>query len=209
MARILELTTGDVTLAPLELRTFHISADDQAPRIILQFDNTSAAVERTEWGTLLAQVKTRSLARWKFSRMEGPMGEPDFQLLLAGVGNTPAYQLFLAGFDIAGVVGVVSDLDDQVVLGRCISLARRIPSIVGPKGLFFISGTLLANASLEAVDQLIQSNKLCRLRANIGGFKTVTKYYIPYATPIELVDDAQDETRQLWGRIRDYYYAFR
>lgn len=144
--RTIELEAGDFTDDTGRRRKFVIESDPPTARVILTFDLAPATVEVREWAAVLAQVKTRSLADWKYSRISGPIGRPDFQHLLGEVRNTPAYQLMLAGFDIAEFIALVSDLDDLIVLSRFISLAQRIPSIFGSRGLFFIPHSILADA---------------------------------------------------------------
>ena len=112
------------------------------------------------------------------------MGRLDFQRLLSEVRNTPAYQLMLAGFDIAEFIVLVSDLEDPIVLSRFISLAQRIPSNFGSRGIFFVPNSILADAG-PALEELIANTKVCQATATIGEAPAVAKYYLPDATPIE------------------------
>jgi hypothetical protein len=209
MARRLELTTGDITLSAPRMRSFSILVEDAPDEVELHFDNVSTHVCHSDWPELLAQVKTRSLAKWKFTNMSPPMGEPDFQRLLAEVNNTPSYQLFLAGFDIAETVGLASNREDQIVLSRCISLSMRIPSAVGPKGLFFLPDAFADTLGADVIKELVESNKLCKVTALVASFQPITKYYIPYATPIDLIASATPAARNAWDRVRSYFYALR
>ena len=130
------------------------------------------------------------------------------QALLSEVSNTPAYQLFLAGFDVSEAVELVSPLPDRLVLHRAIGLSGRLPSITGSGGVFFVpEGLVDDEADAAARGQLVMNNKLCRMKADAGD--TVERYYIPYATPIGFVSPVSPQTRALWDRVRDFYYAFR
>src|SRR5438128_2168394 len=121
MPRIL-LKTGDVTRPTPAIREFQLEADRPAVKVRLSFDGQEAHVQIADWPLLLDQVRERSLSRWKYARVNPPMGEPAMQALLTPVSNTPAYQLFLAGFDIAETIGLVSDLSDRTVFRRAIAL---------------------------------------------------------------------------------------
>ena len=60
------------------------------------------------------------------------MGQPDVQALLSLVGNTPAYQLFLAGFDISDAaeaeeVGLVSGRLAANLFGPCSGVPATSP----------------------------------------------------------------------------------
>jgi hypothetical protein len=174
----------------------------------LLFDGADASIDYADWSLLIKQIKTRSLAKWKFSRMDPPMGEPDMQRLLSQVSNTPAYQLLLAGFDVSERVGLASDLQDAVIQSRCISLSGWTPSMIGSGGLFFVPDSMVADAA-EPRKELVSNNKLCQLVATVGAVPLITKYYIPYATPIDFTTKPTEEAKKLWERIRAYYYAFR
>ena len=203
-----QVETGDVTLRSPALRRFRLRADRPLTGIDLAFDGEQAHVDAKDWCALLDQVKTRSLSRWKHTRMEVPMGQPDVQALLSLVGNTPAYQLFLAGFDISEAVELVSQLPERVVLRRAIGLSGRLPSITGSGGLFFLPDGLVDDeADAAARGELVLNNKLCSMQLDAG--EAVERYYIPYATPIDFTTRVGPQTRALWDRVRDFYYAFR
>jgi hypothetical protein len=204
----LRVETGDVTLKTPALRNFQLQADRPLTGISLAFDGEQAHIDREDWPALLGQVKTRSLSRWKHTPMEGPMGEPDMQALLSVVSNTPAYQLFLAGFDVAEAVGLVSALPERVVLRRTMGLSGRLPSITGSGGVFFLPEGLVDDpADAAALDLLILNNKLCHLHVEAG--EAVDRHYIPYATPLGFTTKVTPEAERLWAKVRDYYYAFR
>jgi hypothetical protein len=201
MARTIKVETGN--------DQFVISVDQIPGDVKMTFHEATAVVNSREWLSLLRQVKTRSLSKWKFTKMEDPMGKGDFQRLLAEVNTTPAYQLFLAGFDIAVVVGLVSEPDDQVVLSRCISISGgNMPHAIGPRKLFVISDRVLQEGG-DAINALVLAKKLCRLTATIGQFEPVIKYYIPYIPQSGVQANLSPEANALWDRIRDFYYAFR
>ena len=203
-----QVETGDVTLRSPALRRFRLRADRPLTGIDLAFDGEQAHVDAKDWRALLDQVKTRSLSRWKHTRMEAPMGQPDVQALLSLVGNTPAYQLFLAGFDISEAVELVSQLPERVVLRRAIGLSGRLPSITGSGGLFFLPDGLVDDeADAAARGELVLNNKLCSMQLDAG--EAMERYYIPYATPIDFTTRVGPQTRALWDRVRDFYYAFR
>ncbi|HTU22751.1 MAG TPA: hypothetical protein VMG10_32220 [Gemmataceae bacterium] len=204
----IQVQTGDVTKKVPEMRYFRLEADHPLSEIVLTFDGHEARHAGTEWPALLEQVKMRSLSHWKHSRMAPPMGRPSMQELLSVVSNTPAYQLFLAGFDFAEAIGLVSDSPERVVLRRAAALAERLPSAIGPGGLFVVPDPLLGDIpDPPSLEELVRNNKLCRLCIDSGGH--VEKYYIPYATPIGFATVVSESARQLWDRIRDYFYAFR
>ena len=209
MTRELEIHTGDVTRDEFVVRCFRINLNQSTPEILLTFDNENATVAKDQWHSLIPQVKTRSLKKWKYSQMDEPMGAPDFQQLLVNVDTTPAYQMLLAGFDIAEAVKLVSSIQDQVSLNRCISLAGLIPSAVGPGRLFFIPDSLLIHAETNNIEALVRSNKLCKLSVKMTDYDPVIRHYIPYAIPIEFLGETSRKSRELWESIRNYYYAFR
>lgn len=206
------LETGDVTLRAPALRHFRLEADRPPVEVRLCYDDQTARIEVADWPALLDQVRERSLSRWKHTRMDPPMGDPDMQNLLAGVSNTPAYQLFLAGFDISEAVGLVGDLPERTVLRRAIALSGRLPSLAGQGGVFFLPDVLVGEGTDPApLDELILNNKLCRLTVGAGDTPggPVVKYYVPYATPLDFTTPVSRQTRELWDRVRDYFYAFR
>lgn len=204
----LRVQTGDVTRQPSTLRDFQVATARPLTEITLSFDNHEAHFLASEWPALLEQVKGRSLSHWKDSRIAPPMGQADMQELLSVVSNTPSYQLFLAGFDLAEAVALVSEWPERVVLRRAIGLTERLPSAIGPGGLFVVPDPLLGdNPDLTVLEDLVRNNKLCRLRLDAGD--SVEKYYVPYATPIGFVTPVSRQAKQLWDRLRDYIYAFR
>lgn len=204
----LQLQTGDVTRSPLHLRIFEMEAGRPLAQVILSFDGRTAQVAAALWPTLLEQVRIRSLSHWKHARMAPPMGQSDMQELLSVVGNTPAYQLFLAGFDFAEAVGLVRELPERIVLRRAIALTERLPSVLGTKGLFVLPDSLLdEDVEREVLEELVRNNKLCRLHVDSG--EQLEKYYIPYATPIGFATPVSERAKQLWDRVRDYFYAYR
>jgi hypothetical protein len=207
MPRI-QLQTGDITHQPFKLREFALEARRPLSQILLAFDGREACIQASQWPSLLEQVKLRSLSRWKHPRMPLPMGQAEMQELLSAVDNTPAYQLFLAGFDLAETLALVSELPERVVLRRAIVLEERVPSTIGPGGLFVVPVSLLEETvEAESINELVRNNKLCRLHVEAG--ETVEKYYIPYATPVGFPASASIRAKQLWERLRDYFYSFR
>lgn len=204
----MQVQTGDVTKKTPEMRNFRLETDRPLTEIVLSFDGHEARLEGGRWPALLEQVKTRSLSRWKHPRIVPPLGNSDVQVLLSVVSNTPAYQLFLAGFDIAEAVRLVSDLPERAILRRAIALSERLPSPLGSGSLFFLPDAVLdEEVEHSCLDELVLNNKLCRLRIDSG--ESLEKYYIPYATPIDFTTPISEQTRQLWERVRDYFYAFR
>jgi hypothetical protein len=204
MVRTLKLQTGDVTEPSTGRRTFSISASI----VTFTFEEFSAELQPADWPAFVEQIKTRSLARWKYSgKMPAPLGNAAFQRLLNQVNSTPSYQLFLASVDIAEYVRLVTESDDRAVWSTCRSLSGPIRSTLGPLRLFFLPDTLVTEADTAEAKELIDKNKLCELQAEIATYDPLKKYYMPYQTP--QVEPVGKDATNLWERIRRYFYEHR
>ena len=79
-----------------------------------------------------------------------------------------------------------------------------MPSVTGAGGLFFVPGEMSARFQPQAVQALLLNNKLCS-----ASFAEISRYYVPYATPIGFVLKVSKEAENLWDEISTLYYAFR
>ena len=211
----LEMETGDVTLigkgkpaaSTVPVRKFAIEYDLDLC-YTLSFDGRHVRVQQNDVTDLFAQVAQHSTVEWKYSK------EPEIRSafdplnrILQVINSTPAYQLFLAGFQIADTVGVFNlDTVHQVAIVE--SFHNLVGSLVwsfGKKGsLFFLPEGYVTP---EVIPELIANNKLLSINlfslADEKDSLLENKLCVPYATPIGFNTAVQPETEATWRRIND------
>jgi hypothetical protein len=211
MAIRLRLQGGDVSAAPPVGRTSQLEADHDRQEVRLSFDDARVSLDVDDWAVLLEKARgTPSASLWINDRRIGhPFSLPDVHTLVSRLTTTPAYQLFLAGLNIAENIGLVPNGDEQLSLVRCELLVRWVPGTIGRGGLFFLPGNFFTGENSAAFDELMHNSKVCRCQVQVDDGPPWAGAYIPYATPFGFTTPVAPEASRLWEDIRNYYYAFR
>jgi hypothetical protein len=182
---------------------FLIRADRATSRVDLTLDRVPATVGYGQWAFLQAEVASKELHRWQYiPNQETILGSQAMHDLIMQIRSTPAYQLFLAGFDIASHVGLLLLPDTLPPEVKKLLSNQWVTSSFGG-GLYFIPAEWLSRRA--AVEVLVSCNRLCI--AQLKADTELEAAYVPYATPVGLLHYLSKEAEALWDDIRERYRA--
>ena len=203
MHQELQLKTGDVSVARVEPWQLTIAFDEPCAEIRIQMDDAVGVIIRDQWEMLIEQVKRREPSRWQYSDYPPPLGD-ELKGVVAKLNTTAAYQLFLAGFECAQLLGLIShDWDSIFRLGPVISDLYTGGGKRG--GLYFPPDEWFERQSEEVIDELLRNNKIGRLTATSNNGSQLDNVYIPYATPATLPRDLSPDAKHAWDKLRALY----
>ena len=204
MSQQLDLETGDVTAERTSAWRMSLAYDASSAEISVRFDDASGTCLRGDWDTLVEQVRTREPSRWQYSDYPPPLGGP-LKAVVQKLKTTAAFQLFLAGFETAQLLGLVKhDWDSLLRLGPVLSDLYTGGGKRG--GLYFPPEEWYERQNSEVINELLRNNKIGRLIATSDNGTRFENVYIPYATPATLLHKLTPEARSAWGELRSLYY---
>lgn len=202
----LEVITGDFTTK--DLRSFVTDVDRPPTTATIRFvQDRIARIPIDEWPALLQQITVGELVKRRFpgAKIDPPLGNPDVLSVVKQIDSTPSYQLLLAGFDIAERIELASGSSPEMVQRRFEIIHGWMPSFTGRGGLFFVPHHVTKNRA-AAIDQLLVNNKLCSANLTLNCGRPMTRYYVPYATPMGFVVSKVDaDASALWDQVRSLY----
>lgn len=182
------ITTGNINYSPSKIMNFTMGRD--AGTIHLAFDEDKAEFSIKEYPNFLKQVSFKSPEAWAnlFTSPNGPMCQPDVQVIITHLHTTPSFQLFLAGVNIAQFVLLTSDhiMTDTRVKGLIHNI-KQIDSTRNPQ-LYFLHEAFVQKQKQEELDELVRHNFLCRFYYKMPDDKEIVKYFTPYVPPIKFFD---------------------
>jgi len=220
----ISLMTYDVTGTPpppAPIRKLFEFVRINSDNLVLRWSNENEQpIEGTlgivDWDEFLAQVREREPHRWTTDpRLPGPMGEGGLPNVMRQLKTTPAYQLFLAGIDVATFLGLCQvGVPEQphflpyYVIRHSGQLVGFIPTVVEGGRLFFASDEIV-NGQDQALAELLTNGKLGRATLTVDDDVVGSKYYVPYAVVGGFTTPVAHATRRFWDAVRAEYHAQR
>lgn len=174
----------------------------------LVYNGNAASVTYEQLLDLASKVATTSRVDWEYPRDSDI--ETTFrpiERITKCIDSTPSYQLFLAGFHIAEVIGMLSLTDirlESVPNSFRYNLLGNIPWPNGKNGrLFFLRDGEVSNSDVQ--HQLLANGKLFLASMFVddgaGPQHLEEKLFVPYANPIGFNTEVADATKDAWKRI--------
>ncbi|MBT3191918.1 MAG: hypothetical protein HN341_05125 [Verrucomicrobia bacterium] len=197
--------TGDVTVPESTLRRAGATSYSLDQFYLVELDDVASRLTPTQWNALRVAVASPSTAQWRQGAV-APFDDPALQQLAGVIDTTPSFQLFLAAVEILDILETLvlpapaSPKELRNVLAGTFS---DIATHAGrQKGLYFIPLETCEALTQQVAEELVLSNKLCRLRIVIGTDDVLQTYYVPYATPVSSAGDFSQDAYSVWRKIR-------